>query len=236
MKSCSIGDLHGRDIWKKVIPMKDNYDKIIFMADFCDSYDLSNAQILHNLREIIEFKKDNFDKIILLIGNHDTSYFYFPDYYCEGFRAEAYPALQILFNDHKDLFQVSYQYKNYLWTHAGVTNKWLSEFKPMAEERKIWDDGLPLSDILNMSNETSLRDKLFQKSGWRLKPINENLNGGIIWADISETRKGYLEGYHQIVGHTPIFRNTTVQHKKSSITYIDSLAHEDGEFYEREIN
>lgn len=233
LKTISVGDLHGHDVWQGIDA--DRFDKIIFVGDYLDSFDKSNTEILHNLKEIIEFKKAYPEKVILLIGNHELSYFYFPDFTCEGFRAEARPALQILFNDNRDMFQVAYQHKKYLWTHAGVSSKWLSEFKPLAEERGIWNDNLPLADILNMANETSLRIKLFQKSGKRMRYGDTDLVGGIMWADISETREDYLDGYNQVAGHTPIERNTTIEYNVSSITYIDSLGKPEGGFYELEI-
>lgn len=233
LKTISVGDLHGYDGWKCIDA--DKYDKIIFIADYCDSFTFGNLDILHNLKEIIDLKKQYPEKIELLLGNHDISYMYFPNFFCEGFRAEARPALEMLFNDNKRLFNVAYQYRNYLWTHAGVSNKWLGEFKPLAEERGIWDDKLPLADILNMANETSLRGKLFQKSGKRMRYGDTDLVGGIMWADRSETREDYLDGHHQIVGHTPISRNTTIEHNGSSITYIDSLGKPEGGFYELEI-
>jgi len=246
MKTVSIGDLHGSNVWKRIIPVKDRYDKIVFVGDYLDSMDYvendivirkayTNDEIRENLLDIIEFKKANPDLVELLDGNHDTSYMYFPRYFCQGFRADAQPALNIIFNDNKHLFKVAYQHKNYLWTHAGVTNKWLAEFKPMAEEKHLWDDSLPLADILNMANETSLQEKLFQKSGRRMLYGDTDLVGGIIWADRSETREDYLDGYHQIVGHTSIAQNTTIIHNNASIAYIDSLASEGGGFYEIEI-
>ncbi len=248
MRTCSVGDLHGSNIWKQLIPRKDEFHKIVFIADFCDSMDykengilirkaFTNDEIFQNLLEVIEFKKQNPELVELLIGNHDGSYMYFPNFHCQGFRADAQPALNILFNDNKHLFKVAYQYKNYLWTHAGVTNKWLAEFKELAIERGIWDDNLPLADILNKANETSLQEKLFQKSGKRMAYVETNKAGGIMWADRSETREDNLLGYHQIVGHTSINRNTTIEFSDgSSITYIDSLHSEGGGFYELTIN
>ena len=242
----SIGDLHGRDIWKKIILQNTHIDKWVFVGDYCDSMDYeingmlikrayTNDEIFQNLSDIIQFKKENMDKVELLIGNHDGSYFYFPRFFCQGFRADAQPALNRLFNDNKHLFKIAYQYKNYLWTHAGVSKKWLAEFKPLAEEKGLWDDKLPLADILNMANETSLQEKLFQKSGARMKYGGSDLVGGVVWADRSETRGDFLSGYHQILGHTPIDRNVTISYNNSSIAYIDSLHSVVGGFYELEI-
>ena len=68
----SIGDTHGRGIALQIA--KDNIhkvDKIVFIGDYVDSFDISPVIILHNLKEIIEFKKQYPDKVVLLLGNHD---------------------------------------------------------------------------------------------------------------------------------------------------------------------
>lgn len=66
-------DCHGRQFWKDVIPRKDEFEKIIFLGDYLDPYGfegVSNLNALDNFKEILEFKKENIDKVVLLIGNH----------------------------------------------------------------------------------------------------------------------------------------------------------------------
>ena len=63
-KILTIGDLHGKDIWKKLT--MESYDKVIFIGDYCDSYDTTDEEMVHNLLDIIEYKKSNPKNIILL--------------------------------------------------------------------------------------------------------------------------------------------------------------------------
>ena len=72
MKIIVIGDIHGRDIWKEIV--KQEYDKVIFLGDYLDSYDLPVDKQRQNLIDILEFKANNRDKVELLIGNHDFQY------------------------------------------------------------------------------------------------------------------------------------------------------------------
>lgn len=68
-----LGDIHSRSFWKDIIPIKDEFKKIIFLGDYLDPYDFegfTKEQAIVNFKEILEFKKDNPKKIILLIGNH----------------------------------------------------------------------------------------------------------------------------------------------------------------------
>ena len=71
MKIKVIGDIHGKDTWKKYNNFND-CDIIVFLGDYVDSFYESNETIYNNLEEIIQFKKDNKNKVILLLGNHDN--------------------------------------------------------------------------------------------------------------------------------------------------------------------
>ena len=46
---------------------------------------------------------------------------------------------------------------------------------------------------------------------------------GPVWADRSETRKDYLAGFHQVVGHTPVPILQRFGANPGSITYTDVL-------------
>lgn len=216
MKILSIGDIHGRDNWKSINFQE--YDKIVFIGDYVDSYYLSCKIILDNLLDIIQFKKDNLEKVILLLGNHDIQYLWNPQFRCSGFKAEMIGSYDILFRENRDLFQVAYQYKNYLWTHAGVSNSWYNYY----EDKLKCIENETLADRFNDISNSSLNYILHEvgaiRGGMRYN------NGGITWADRSETKTNYLKEFHQIVGHTPITEITTFGDEKSSITYIDVAA------------
>jgi predicted MPP superfamily phosphohydrolase len=66
----NIGDLHGRNNWIQWTEEYKDVDKIMFIGDYVDSFDISNVEILDNLKNIIEFKQKFSDKVILLLGNH----------------------------------------------------------------------------------------------------------------------------------------------------------------------
>ena len=74
MRILAIGDIHGRDSWKDII--NDNvFDKVVFLGDYFDSREeISGAKQLYNFKEILQFKKYNIDKVVLLVGNHEFHY------------------------------------------------------------------------------------------------------------------------------------------------------------------
>ncbi|WP_419802161.1 metallophosphoesterase [Mucilaginibacter sp.] len=217
MKHIIIGDLHGKDYWQEI--NIENYDKVVFLGDYVDSFTASNTVIYENLENIINLKKRNPDKMVLLLGNHDIQYLYFPSYQCSGFRPTMQAELTSLFNDNKDLFQIAYQKGNYIFSHAGITNSWYQEFLRIPILQKIKDENDTLADLLNKVNQTGQRYILHAAGYFR----GGEGNGGITWADKKETTTDMLKGYHQVVGHTVVHAVETLQYTDRSITYIDVL-------------
>jgi hypothetical protein len=222
IKTLSIGDIHGLSVWKtfgdisKLITysgVKPEYDYYVFVGDYVDSFTLSNVEILANLKDIVEFKINYPDNVILLWGNHDVQYYTsYTEHGCSGFRREAYFDLHEQFRKHRKLFQMGFQIENHLWTHAGVHSGWYYHRFPY-NTNKIADD-------LNLAFEegnATIFDVGRMRGGF--KDV-----GGPLWADKNEIWKKALRGYHQIVGHT---RTNKIIHNKinknTSITYIDVL-------------
>lgn len=218
MKLIAIGDIHGRDVWKDINFKV--FDKVIFIEDYVDSYTHSDWQVYQNLKEIIELKKENPDKVILLLGNHDIQYFFYPNYRCSGFRESSQYDLTELFLNAKNCFQIAYQIDNQLFTHAGISRTWFNQHYDSYFKNLKYDDlAIRLNEMC--CNEEG-QNVLFQVG--KLRGGNEKI-GGIVWADKLETQFDYLFGLHQIVGHTGVGDITVFKDHStdSSITYIDVL-------------
>lgn len=228
MKFLSIGDIHGRNVWKQA--NMEEHDKVIFIGDYTDSYTLENTEILRNLQEIILRKKEYPEKYELLLGNHDIQYRFFPNYRCTGYRPEMQTDLGILFNENKHIFKIAFQFRKYLWTHAGVSINWLKKHK----EHFVLFGNETIADKLNKLNESHLRTILFEVG--HIRGGLPGNHGGPLWADISETIEGTIPDYHQIVGHTPVKQIITCNtfqgkvYDDRSITFIDVLE-SDLDFY-----
>ena len=219
MKIISIGDIHGRPYWKHIDI--NQYDKMVFVGDYVDSFFFKDEEILANLLDIIELKKNYPDKVILLLGNHDIQYMYLNDGFgCSGFRPSMAMSLKHLFMENKKLFQMAYQIDNYIWSHAGISEVWYEWNKDEIKEFTEKFEAENLVDAINKMMYTSTNRILHQvgrKRGGRY-PV-----GGITWADRNETNNNYLVGHHQIVGHTPIDTITKWGDENGSIRYIDCL-------------
>lgn len=241
MKILSIGDIHGRDLWKfythgssyeydlwrtSVEAGADptdyefwkeytyaQVDKIIFVGDYCDSFDKTNEQILENLKEIILFKKALGDKVVLLLGNHDIQYIV-PNEICSGYRSEMKFDLEKLFNENMELFKMAHEEEGedgskWLWTHAGVTSGWYEKdllrvfqsdrFRHKAISDEFLSTERSVSEIINFA---------FMLRLGTLWNVDSHSGGMDVWAGPVWVRPYILnywplEGYNQIMGHTP---------------------------------
>ncbi len=234
MKTVSIGDTHGAAVAGVVAEIIDSHDKFIFMGDYVDGFGIDNQEMLKNLFEIIDLKKRYPEKVILLWGNHDIQYLMgYDSQGCSGFRPEMNDAFYEIFHTSYDLFRLSYQVGDWLWTHAGVNNWWFKRrFKPI---ESIENDKVPVSELLN----TAFREQfpgIFDyghKRGGILKA------GGPLWCDIDELIPDPLRGYNQIAGHNRVEKIESVLWHDKEIIFVDVLENEAtvsaASFYYREL-
>lgn len=268
MRTISIGDPHGRDAWKNhthgsvrayhewetgadaMMPADhmypfEEFDRIVFMGDYVDSFDISNVEILHNLKQIIDFKRAEPDRVVLLVGNHDVQYFVMHTI-CQGYRSAMRHDLYDLFMGNIDLFKFAHSETDargrvHLWTHAGVTSGWYNLFvsKMTADDYRFRDDAMELAfddnpeGLLNFAwdRRGDGRDVLFN--------VDADSGGISYWASPLWVRPERLNelairGINQIVGHTPVPEPTRHVRDEAGepywITYVDCLEYHDRAF------
>ena len=262
MKILSIGDIHGRDSWKflthgspyeyntwrtavdagadgadlefwKEMPYA-QFDKIIFVGDYVDSFKVRNIEMKHNLMEILHLKKLLGDRVVMLLGNHDVQYFV-PDQICSGYRPEMKMDLYQIFTENADCFKLAHEEvsedgkRRYLWTHAGITDVWLNYcFEP------AWNDPKRKhSSILREHDEDSLADRLnlaFEMRFSNIFNVDSFSGGASEWAGPLWVRPAMLNNFSinthtQIVGHTP---QDDIRFVGERIYYIDVMEYGSG--------
>ena len=238
IRTLSIGDIHGKDVWKQAtdgtIHHIDDFDKVIFVGDYVDSFHVPAVIQKRNLLDIIEFKKSYPDKVINLLGNHDVQYMHFPQYRCSGFQAPHAIDYTQIFRENRELFQLAYQIGNHLWSHAGVHRGWYNECCKKYHEGH---PGISLAAVLNHDYE---RNNHWIYSVGYLRGGSSD-TGGPLWLDRRNLWKKPLTDYHQIVGHTRItdgkgFKHNAEYRGDTSVTCIDLLEDESPQFYIKEVD
>lgn len=214
MRVITIGDLHGKTCWNK-IPFE-NFDKVVFIGDYIDGDNSTDE--LANLNQIIQLKIAHPDKYILLIGNHEIQYYWHSKNTLRKYNRILSKDFEGILKTHEHLFQVAYQLENYLWTHAGITNRWIQfaeERLPGFIERFESDPASALNDVFKSTQKEILFSVGKAKGG--------NETGGPLRADKSELNTGIPLKLKQIIGHYRVKGIETIKIAASEITFSDCL-------------
>jgi predicted MPP superfamily phosphohydrolase len=194
MKIIAIGDLHGRDDWKK-ITAGNVFDKIVFIGDYFDTFEpITPQRQMVTFKEIVEYKKRNSQKVVLLTGNHDFHYLRSTDESYSGFQAGYKAAFGDLLHDaiNHDLLQMCFIYKQFLFTHAGITKTW-------AAQNNIDPDNIEQS----VNDLFRFRPNSFAfTEGENYSPSGDDICQTPVWVRPRSLLKDRIEGFVQIVGHT----------------------------------
>lgn len=196
------GDLHTKiHILDRVIEQSKDYDRVIFLGDYVDEWNASPDASFNLLRRLINFKKENEDKVVLCYGNHDASYAFGGNFRCSGFNPITKMLVEDLFLKNQELFNVSYEEADILFTHAGLTNGWVKDNKLEGHDAKSYSEALEHAFRNRGVDDTSnhIFKALSTAGGAR---------GGIhspspLWADYTELIADSVPHITQVVGHTP---------------------------------
>lgn len=160
-----LGDLHGREIWKDIVKKESDADKIIFLGDYTCPRDLAwvyrdPTDLCGFLYEILDYKDQNPDKVILLRGNHclDSLGYYWAQCYPQDHpKVAAYWQT----DDVKNWFLKNTQWiyripdTNIICSHAGISKVWFNN----VIKSKHWKDllnnpssGIYEKDVLDCIN------------------------------------------------------------------------------------
>jgi len=207
-KIIAIGDIHGRDKWKKILEQEQDTDKVVFIGDYFDSWTESDKVILNNFKEILALKESDPDKYILLIGNHD--FHYISDEQYSGFRDAAKLENGVCINKaiRDKSLQMAWSHQDYLFTHAGVTTTW-------AEANGVEGNGIADDiNLLFLSNPGAFKFT----PGYNNSNTGDDITQSPIWVRPYSLTEDGIKGWLQVVGHTT---NKTGIKASDNAFYID---------------
>lgn len=207
-----IGDVHGLKLWKPIVEAHLDC-KVVFLGDYLDPYEyLPREKTLANLRQIIDFKKNN-RNVVMLLGNHDIHYLYPNAPAASRFDPDIFEDAHRLLAENRHLFQFAFQIDDTIFTHAGISQEWF-------EKDFCGNISHNISEQLNNPNSGQM-ESIF-RVGY-VRGGKEGDKGGIFWADRAEL-KDVLSGFRQIVGHNRVDDITVVrQDEKTVIIFCDCL-------------
>lgn len=223
MKIVAIGDTHGRDLWKKVVEKElKSSDKMVFIGDYFDSFDMPIHQQIINFHEILELKENNPDKVELLFGNHDYHYMSGINEEYSGYRHAMRIHMHMRLPElvSKRILKMAYSHNDVLFTHAGVSSVW-------AERNGVDED----NNIANSINELFINQPLRFgfTPGRNFSNTGDDVTQTPIWIRPRSLYNVGVEGWIQVVGHTTQENGVTDYQKEGKIWLIDTIE-ESGEY------
>ena len=205
MKTIVIGDTHGRSNWKLAIH-QEKPDRVIFIGDYFDSFELSGVEQINNFKEILHYKETNPQvEVIMLIGNHDHHYFPEVGYTgTSGFQTGIAPSIMQVVDENRHLLQMAYGFGEYLFTHAGVS--------PVFMDQVFGENDWSKENIVVDLNEMfRYKPRAFDFNGF--EATGDSPTQTPIWirprslmSANKKHPKGLKKDYTQIVGHTQMRR------------------------------
>lgn len=186
-----LGDIHGRDCWMDIIKKETDFNKVIFLGDYVSTHNnISEEEQINNLDKILTYKIANPDKVILLRGNHDLQHLGYRWAGCSG----LFPSVQKYMMSIKDRFltytQWIYIYKDTVFSHAGISSKWLEN--------------------QHLALETINNEEPSEKFGFipadRYDYYGDSITQPCTWIRPNALATCNVREYNQVVGHTPVRR------------------------------
>lgn len=190
-----IGDVHGRAIWRKIVAENPDADRFIFLGDYFDSHEKKYypSRQAFNFKEILKFQEEQgFEKVVLLLGNHDYHYLNNSEKY-SGYNQATYFNVTELLRESlkKGGIKLVHIEDGFLFSHAGVTNYWLNEVSNVNE-----------LEMLN-TGEFDMRTLAWNAlKGYDL--YGDTISNSPIWVRPASLVSDPLEGFQHVVGHTAV--------------------------------
>lgn len=201
-----ISDVHSRLFWKDMIPFFESHpeEHVIFMGDYVDPYsfdNISEQDVIPRFKEILEFARRYKNRVTLLIGNHCDYMDFTRDYgyrYCRNIA----PELERLYRDNRDLFSRAYISNDTLFTHAGVTFGWLTQYKNKCEQFDInsvkdWIDKCSIEQYYEIGRD---------RGGYAP-------HGSCCWCDVQTLAFAEKPKFKQIFSHTQLSVDGMIIHQ-----------------------
>lgn len=194
MKIIVIGDIHGRTCWKDILNKEKIFDKVIFLGDYVSTHDkVTEEDQINNLEDVLQFKKDNSDKVILLRGNHDTQHLGYYWAECSGlFRNVAQYLMK-----HRERFlentQWIYVQDGIVFSHAGISDDWMTN-----------SGFMNLNEVLNANPDERfgfIPDSPYDYYG-------NSVTQSCVWIRPQALCRCNIPEFDQVVGHTPVYKIT----------------------------
>jgi len=217
MKIGVIPDIHGCPAWKENVKKMKDVDKIVFLGDIFDSFNKEEKGLnaLENAREIFKFVKEtNSD---FLIGNHEFENYLFHRGKCSGFQSTFYSKYHELLLQNLPLIKVAIEYDGWVFSHAGISKKWLEDILEICRG----DKKNPIEFLNSLFKEKPV---YFEYNDTDYSGYGNSINQTPLWI----RPEALVESHYfnkQVVGHTEMNKITTIEKNGLTLILTDTPKH-----------
>ncbi|MDR0410355.1 MAG: metallophosphoesterase [Treponema sp.] len=202
----AIGDIHGRDFWKKVLENKDLTD-VYCVGDYWDSFDAPYEVQDRNFIELVQTAQND-SRFHLCLGNHDLHYIVHDEKY-SGYQWRYHNAIKKKILAAMPLLKIAYRVDGWVISHAGFSKTFMRE-----------------TGCVTIENVQGRFDRNFGFLGFNsacADPYGNDPRQGPLWI---RPESLILDMYfkRQIVGHTPTKAISTIKNNGNTLIMIDSGA------------
>lgn len=200
MNTLILGDIHGRTCWKDIIE-KESPDRVLFLGDYVTTHDrISVEQQVSNFLEIINYKKEHPETTIMLQGNHDMQMAGYSWAEMSGWDFHLYHELTNI--NFKDLLlentQLAYLENNVIYSHAGISKYWFDNISQCSN----------LQEVCNLKPDERLAYNYDTGYG---EGCGNSISQSPIWIRPQSLMNSLIDGYTQVVGHTPVTKISNIK-------------------------
>jgi hypothetical protein len=197
MKTILIGDIHGRSIWKRIVA-DEKPDRVIFIGDYFDSFNIPGVTQLRNFEDIVEYQKTAGIEVVMLIGNHDYHYMQSAEHY-SGYQPVFHHQFNEALRNNSDNMQVAYQFDDVVCSHAGLSSVWL--------DNRFGEGQWTVDTMVEQVNELfKYKPQMFYFDGFDAS--GNSKTQGPFWirpaALMSANKETIKKQIIQVVGHTQV--------------------------------
>jgi hypothetical protein len=200
-----IGDIHGRDFWKKTLE-DSRFSDIYCVGDYWDTHeDISYTTQAKNFREIVEAAKRD-SRLHLCIGNHDLHYIAEGEEY-SIFQWKRYKTINHLLLEAMPLLRVAYEADGWVISHAGFSKTFMQKngCLTIADVQQRFDADFSFLGF-NLDSDDTSGDDPCQGPLW-IRPVS-------LFDDMFFPK--------QIVGHTPFANITGMELEGERLVFVDT--------------
>ena len=214
MKILVLGDIHGREIWKDIVDREaDTCDKIVFLGDYTCPKDVTfedPTDLCGFLYEVIDYKEQNPNKVVLLRGNHDLQAL---GYYWAQCYPQDHPKVQRYWQtkDVKNWFLKNTQWiyqipdTNIVCSHAGISETFLDNVCKYFKKQEGWDFNIYDQDkLINHINDIEPSELFGFTDDNPFDTNGESKTQPCTWIRPYTLLEYGVKDIIHVVGHTPI--------------------------------